>query len=68
MTATDEQDFLCKQLHFEDVSLSFIGIYTFASWVDLGLVAISTVCAVIAGALIPVAPVPSPLFTTPILC
>lgn len=54
---TAEQAFLDEQLHFDNVKLSFIGIYSFATWKDLLLVLISAVCAVIAGALIPVTPV-----------
>ncbi|KAL5351398.1 hypothetical protein ACLOAV_003257 [Pseudogymnoascus australis] len=56
---TAEQAFLDEQLHFDNVKLSFIGIYSFATWKDLLLVLISAVCAVIAGALIPVTPVVS---------
>ncbi|OKL64606.1 hypothetical protein UA08_00562 [Talaromyces atroroseus] len=52
-----ELDYLDQQLHFEDVKLSFIGIYSYATRIDLCLVAISTVFAVIGGALIPVTPI-----------
>ncbi|KAL7940157.1 multidrug resistance protein [Trichoderma barbatum] len=54
---TAEQTFLSEQLRFEDVKLSFLGIYSFASWIDLIIVIISTVCAVAAGAIIPVTPI-----------
>lgn len=54
---TAEQVTLDEQVHFDDVKLSFFGIYGFATWIDLALVAISTICAVIGGALIPVTPV-----------
>lgn len=57
MAVTTQEEFLRKQLHFDDVKLSFFGIYTFATWGDLGLVGISAICAIIAGALFPVAPV-----------
>lgn len=52
-----EQVTLDEQVHFDNVKLSFFGIYGFATWIDLVLVAISTICAVIGGALIPVTPV-----------
>lgn len=55
--SSTEQEFLDKQLKFEESNLSFIGIYKYATWKDLVLVAISSVCAVAAGALIPVTPV-----------
>jgi ATP-binding cassette subfamily B (MDR/TAP) protein 1 len=55
--ATAEQVTLDEQVHFDDIKLSFFGIYGFATWIDLVLVAISTICAVIGGALIPVTPV-----------
>jgi hypothetical protein len=49
--------YLDQQLHFENVKLSFIGIYSYATGIDLCLVAISAVFAAIGGALIPVTPV-----------
>ncbi len=52
-----EQVTLDEQVHFDNVELSFFGIYGFATRIDLVLVAISTICAVIGGALIPVTPV-----------
>jgi ATP-binding cassette subfamily B (MDR/TAP) protein 1 len=54
---TAEQVTLDEQVQFDIVKLSFFGIYGFATWIDLVLVAISTICAVIGGALIPVTPV-----------
>jgi hypothetical protein len=54
---TAEQVTLDEQVHFDNVKLSFFGIYGFATWIDLVLVAISTICAVIGGALVPVTPV-----------
>ena len=54
---TAEQVTLDEQVHFDNVKLSFFGIYGFATWIDLLLVAVSTICAVIGGALIPVTPV-----------
>lgn len=49
-----------QQLHFDDNNVSFLGIYRFADSIDVIVVAISTLCAVIAGSLIPITPVRSP--------
>ncbi|KAL7952825.1 multidrug resistance protein [Trichoderma compactum] len=54
---TAEQTVLSEQLRFDDVKLSFFGIYSFASWIDIIIVIICSVCAVIAGAIIPVTPI-----------
>jgi hypothetical protein len=57
VTNTVDQAALDEQVHFDNVKLSFLGIYGFATWIDWVLVAISATCAIIAGALIPVTPV-----------
>ncbi|GAB0134920.1 hypothetical protein EsDP_00003272 [Epichloe bromicola] len=49
-----EQAFLRDQLRIDDVNLSFLGIYSYATWLDLVVVAICAVCAIIAGALPPI--------------
>lgn len=46
-----------RQLHFDENNVSFLGIYRFTDAIDVIVVAVSTVCAVIAGSLIPVTPV-----------
>lgn len=52
-----EQAILQDQLRIDDVKLSFLGIYNYATWLDLAVVAICAVCAIIAGALSPIAAV-----------
>ncbi|EGX95969.1 multidrug resistance protein [Cordyceps militaris CM01] len=48
---------LGQQLHFDESHVSFLGIYRFADTVDVLVVTISALCAVIAGALIPITPI-----------
>lgn len=49
-----EQAFLREHLRIDDVNLSFLGIFSYATWLDLVVVAICAVCAIIAGALPPI--------------
>jgi hypothetical protein len=63
-----EQEALNKQLHFGDVQTSFFALYRYATFFDLTLVAVSTICAVIAGAVVPVAPVSQPFLPMPWPC
>ncbi|XWW96038.1 hypothetical protein V2A60_004008 [Cordyceps javanica] len=52
-----ERAALQQQLHFDDSNVSFFGIFRFADSIDVIVVTISTLCAVIAGSLIPVTPI-----------
>ncbi|PHH65676.1 hypothetical protein CDD81_1762 [Ophiocordyceps australis] len=52
-----EQALLEKQLRIDPVKLSFFGIYRYASWFDLAIVIVCAICAVVAGALVPVTPI-----------
>jgi ATP-binding cassette subfamily B (MDR/TAP) protein 1 len=54
---TLEQKKLAQQLHFDDIQTSFFALYRHATIFDLVIIAVSTVCAVVAGAVVPVAPV-----------
>lgn len=49
-----------RQLHFDENDVSFLELYRFADAIDVIVVAVSTLCAVIAGSLIPVTPVHFP--------
>ncbi|KAJ8607963.1 hypothetical protein MRB53_039967 [Persea americana] len=69
-TATSEQVFLRDQLRIDDIAASFLSIYAYATKLDLCVVTGSLLCALVAGAVSPVAAVCSnyhccPLSTFP---
>lgn len=55
--AADEQEALASQLRVEGVKLSFFSIFSYATWPETALIAICTVCAIVAGGLVPFTPV-----------
>lgn len=55
--AATEQEALASQLRVEDLKLSFTNIFSHATWPETALLAICTVCAMIAGGLVPFTPV-----------
>lgn len=48
-----EKQILKKQLNSPDVKVSFIGLYRYASKLDILIIAISAICAIGAGAALP---------------
>ncbi|KAM5471975.1 putative ABC-type xenobiotic transporter [Microsporum audouinii] len=54
--AATEQESLASQLRVEDVKLSFLSIYGHAIWSEIALLAICSVCAIVAGGLVPFTP------------
>ncbi|EGE04601.1 P-glycoprotein [Trichophyton equinum CBS 127.97] len=53
----NEQEALASQLRVEDVKLSFFSIFSYATWPETVLIAICTICAIVAGSLVPFTPV-----------
>jgi len=49
----EEAEIVERQLHFPDVKASFFTLFRYATASDFVVIAISTVCALVAGALIP---------------
>ncbi|EZF36194.1 hypothetical protein H109_00026 [Trichophyton interdigitale MR816] len=52
----NEQEALASQLRVEDVKLSFFSIFSYATWPETVLIAICTICAIVAGSLVPFTP------------
>lgn len=52
-----EKEVLDAQSQFQGVKATFFGIYGYATFGDLALVVVSTFAAIVAGALLPTAPV-----------
>ncbi|PHH68591.1 hypothetical protein CDD82_421 [Ophiocordyceps australis] len=57
VVVSPEQAALERQLRIDPVKLSFLGIYSYATWFDLVIVVVCTICAAAAGALVPVTPI-----------
>ncbi|KAA8575941.1 hypothetical protein EYC84_006106 [Monilinia fructicola] len=53
----EDAEIIQRQLHFPDVKVSFFTLFRFATANDLIIIAISTFCALIAGATIPLPPI-----------
>ncbi|KAB8290415.1 hypothetical protein EYC80_010847 [Monilinia laxa] len=53
----EDAEIIQRQLHFPDVKVSFFTLFRFATANDLIVIAISTCCALIAGATIPLPPI-----------
>ncbi|KAJ5312435.1 Multidrug resistance protein sirA [Penicillium antarcticum] len=56
-TAEEELDIIHRQLHVPTVNASFFSLFAYATTRDLGIIAVSTLCALAAGAIIPLPPI-----------
>lgn len=49
-----ESEIIARQLHVPEVKVSFLRLYQYGTTIDFVILAVSTFCAVVAGAILPI--------------